>query len=44
MRLPTGTAMERLYRDARITEMYEETSERQRIVIVRQLMGRKGGG
>jgi alkylation response protein AidB-like acyl-CoA dehydrogenase len=37
-------AVERLYRDARITEIYEGTSEMQRIVIVRQLLGGKGGG
>jgi alkylation response protein AidB-like acyl-CoA dehydrogenase len=31
--------VERLYRDARITEIYEGTSEMQRIVIARQLLG-----
>ncbi len=36
-------AVERLYRDARITEIYEGTSEMQRIVIARQLLGGKGG-
>ena len=32
-------AAERLYRDAKITEIYEGTSEIQRIVIARSLMG-----
>jgi alkylation response protein AidB-like acyl-CoA dehydrogenase len=35
--------VERFYRDARITEIYEGTSEMQRIVIARQLLGGKGG-
>jgi alkylation response protein AidB-like acyl-CoA dehydrogenase len=30
---------ERLYRDARITEIYEGTSQIQRIVIARDLLG-----
>jgi alkylation response protein AidB-like acyl-CoA dehydrogenase len=34
--------VERLLRDARITEIYEGTSEIQRIVIARNLI--KGGG
>ena len=32
--------VERLYRDARITEIYEGTSEMQRLVIARQLLGK----
>ncbi len=36
-------AVERLYRDARITEIYEGTSEMQRLVIARQLLGGKSG-
>jgi alkylation response protein AidB-like acyl-CoA dehydrogenase len=32
-------AAERHYRDAKITEIYEGTSEIQRIVIARSLMG-----
>jgi len=35
-------AVERYYRDARVTEIYEGTSEMQRLVIARQLLGRKG--
>jgi hypothetical protein len=31
---------ERYYRDAKITEIYEGTSEIQRIVIARELLGR----
>ena len=34
--------VERLYRDARVTELFEGTSEMQRIVIARGLMPRKG--
>jgi alkylation response protein AidB-like acyl-CoA dehydrogenase len=34
-------AVERYYRDVRITEIYEGTSEMQRIVIARQLLGGK---
>ena len=34
-------AIERYYRDARITEIYEGTSEMQRIVIARQILGGK---
>ncbi|MDX6645219.1 MAG: hypothetical protein QOK40_946, partial [Miltoncostaeaceae bacterium] len=30
---------ERLYRDAKITEIYEGTSEIQRVVIARELLG-----
>ncbi|MDH3892738.1 MAG: acyl-CoA dehydrogenase family protein [candidate division Zixibacteria bacterium] len=33
--------VERLYRDARVTELFEGTSEMQRIVIARQLMPRR---
>lgn len=33
--------VERYYRDARVTEIYEGTSEMQRIVIARSLLGRK---
>lgn len=33
--------VERYYRDARITEIYEGTSEMQRLVIARQLLGTK---
>jgi alkylation response protein AidB-like acyl-CoA dehydrogenase len=32
--------VERLYRDARITEIYEGTTEMQRLVIARQLLGK----
>jgi alkylation response protein AidB-like acyl-CoA dehydrogenase len=32
-----GTLVERLYRDARVTQIYEGTSEVQRIVISRML-------
>ncbi|MDM7916865.1 MAG: acyl-CoA dehydrogenase family protein [Candidatus Eisenbacteria bacterium] len=35
--------VERLYRDARVTELYEETTEMQRLVIARQLLGGKRG-
>jgi alkylation response protein AidB-like acyl-CoA dehydrogenase len=31
--------VERLYRDAKATELYEGTSEIQRLVIARQLLG-----
>jgi alkylation response protein AidB-like acyl-CoA dehydrogenase len=34
--------VERYYRDAKITEIYEGTSEIQRLVIARQLLGTKG--
>ncbi|MFQ5453543.1 MAG: acyl-CoA dehydrogenase family protein [Candidatus Zixiibacteriota bacterium] len=33
--------VERLYRDARVTELFEGTSEVQRLVIARQLLGKK---
>ena len=33
--------VERLYRDARITRIYEGTSEIQKLIIARQLLGRK---
>jgi butyryl-CoA dehydrogenase len=33
-------AVERYYRDARVTEIYEGTSEMQRIVIGRSVLGR----
>jgi alkylation response protein AidB-like acyl-CoA dehydrogenase len=35
--------VERYYRDARVTEIYEGTSEMQRIVIARSVLGRAGG-
>jgi acyl-CoA dehydrogenase len=33
--------VERLYRDARITRLYEGTSEIQKLIIARQLLGGK---
>jgi alkylation response protein AidB-like acyl-CoA dehydrogenase len=33
--------VERYYRDAKITEIYEGTSEIQRIVIARSILGRQ---
>ena len=36
--------VERLFRDAKVTEIYEGTSEIQRIVIARELYGRDAGG
>jgi alkylation response protein AidB-like acyl-CoA dehydrogenase len=36
--------VERLFRDAKVTEIYEGTSEIQRIVIARELFGREEGG
>jgi butyryl-CoA dehydrogenase len=33
--------VERYYRDARVTEIYEGTSEMQRIVIARSVLGRQ---
>jgi len=35
-----GAAVERMYRDAKVTEIYEGTSEIQRTVIARSLLGR----
>ena len=35
-----GTKVERLYRDAKITEIYEGTSEIQQIIIARSLLGK----
>lgn len=35
-----GNVVERLYRDARVTEIYEGTSEIQRMVISRHILGR----
>ena len=35
-----GNPVERMYRDAKITEIYEGTSEIQRLVIARSLLGR----
>jgi alkylation response protein AidB-like acyl-CoA dehydrogenase len=34
------TAAERYYRDAKVTEIYEGTSEIQRLVIARALLGK----
>jgi alkylation response protein AidB-like acyl-CoA dehydrogenase len=39
----TAFPAERYYRDAKITEIYEGTSEIQRIVIARQLLARQAG-
>jgi len=36
--------VERYYRDAKITEIYEGTSEIQRLVIARELLGRQAAG
>ena len=38
-----GFEVERLYRDAKITEIYEGTSEIQKIVIARELLAEYGG-
>src|SRR4029077_6882345 len=35
--------LERYYRDAKVTEIYEGTSEIQRLVIARDLLGKAGG-
>ena len=37
------TLVERLYRDAKVTEIYEGTSEVQRMVIARHVLGKMGG-
>ena len=37
---PTSFAVERHYRDAKITEIYEGTSEIQQVIIARSLLGR----
>ena len=34
-----GSVVERLYRDAKITEIYEGTSEVQRMIITRDILG-----
>ncbi len=34
-----GTEVERLYRDAKITQIYEGTNQIQRLIIARQLLG-----
>ena len=39
-RLPERVPLERYYRDAKITEIYEGTSEIQRLVIARHVLGR----
>jgi alkylation response protein AidB-like acyl-CoA dehydrogenase len=36
--------VERLMRDAKITQIYEGTNQIQRVVIARELLGRQGGG
>ena len=36
--------VERYYRDAKITEIYEGTSEIQRLVIARQILGQRRAG
>lgn len=38
-----GIAIEKMYRDARVTRIYEGTSEVQKIVISGQILGRLGG-
>ena len=38
-----GNLPERLYRDARITTIYEGTSEIQRLIISRSIMDTRGG-
>ena len=39
-----GCVAERLYRDARITTLYEGTSEIQRLIISRSIVDTRGGG
>ncbi|MQA87953.1 MAG: acyl-CoA dehydrogenase [Streptosporangiales bacterium] len=39
-----GYEVERLYRDARITTIYEGTSEMQRLIVSRAVLGRLDGG
>ena len=41
MATPANIPIERLYRDARVTRIYEGTSEVQRIVIARDILSKR---